>query len=1127
MNRWNLVLNSLIHHRRTHLGAFVGALVASAILVGALVVGDSVRLSLQDLGSARLGHVEFALRTSDKLFREALASELSRASQARCVAVLALPAVGLKPDGSARANRVQIHGVGDDFWRLSPSGTVIPSSSEESVVLNRALAAQLNVRNGDTVILRVHKPSSLSKDAPISKIEDSTTALRLKVSNILEDSDFGRFSLNASQLPPLNAFVSLSLLQKRLQVGSKANLLLAAQPAPRPSGGRTVTLESLSQALDRVWRLEDAALEIRRVAEDTFDLRTSAVFLSDRIERAVIGRHTNATSILTYFVNSLSLGDRSTPYSMVSAVADPLLRHPIRPGELVLNRWAADDLGAGVGHRVVVRYFAVGSGRALEEREAEFRVGGILEMADTFLKSGLVPDFPGLTDSDNCRDWDTGFPIQNDRIREKDERYWKEHREAPKALISLQDGQRIWNNRFGTTTAIRFTRTDQQSVEALLRSSLSRDVLGLAIEPVAEQARRASAESQDFGGLFIGFSLFLIVAALILTSLLFQFGLEQRSTELGTLFSLGFRPAEIQRLILAEGVAIAGLAGFVGIGLGILYSILMLSGLSTIWVGAVGTTELGCHVRWATLVLGWVAGVVVVVATIWFGVRRLASLTARTLLEGNGADEEVSLNSEQERVNEGPRRVPMGLALPAGLVLMSAVWGGWAAWGSGSDSAELFFGVASMALGGALGLTRWGLRALRGGRFGGHRSGAPSMGSLSLRNLSRNPRRSLAVVGLIACGSFLVLSIGVFRLDSEVRATARGSGTGGFGLFGETSLPVLHNLNTTAGREFYNLGGTLLQQTHVVGFRVRDGEDASCLNLNRAQRPRLVGVDSTVFASLKPFRFAGVQKGLDRSLGWKLLGEEAARASAGEGRVPEVPAIGDQASVHWALGKSVGDTLDFVDEWGRPFRVRIVATLANSLLQGCLILDEAVFVRLFPSEAGYRMFLADVPKDKEAAVAAELSRALQDQGAEWQPATVRLNAFNSVQNTYIGTFQVLGGLGLVLGCVGLGVIVLRNVLDRRAEFGLMGALGFSKSELVAMVCWEHGLLLVVGLVFAVGAAAMAILPGLASEGLSSLPRSWYFTLIGVGLNGAVWTWLASRAAVRSTPMAALREKVAP
>ena len=41
------------------------------------------------------------------------------------------------------------------------------------------------------------------------------------------------------------------------------------------------------------------------------------------------------------------------------------------------------------------------------------------------------------------------------------------------------------------------------------------------------------------------------------------------------------------------------------------------------------------------------------------------------------------------------------------------------------------------------------------------------------------------------------------------------------------------------------------------------------------------------------------------------------------------------------MGKKVGDTIDYVDERGQPFKVRIVGAVANSILQGQLIIDEA------------------------------------------------------------------------------------------------------------------------------------------------------------------------------------------
>jgi len=236
----------------------------------------------------------------------------------------------------------------------------------------------------------------------------------------------------------------------------------------------------------------------------------------------------------------------------------------------------------------------------------------------------------------------------------------------------------------------------------------------------------------------------------------------------------------------------------------------------------------------------------------------------------------------------------------------------------------------------------------------------------------------------------------------------------------------------------------------------------------------------------------------------------------------EIPAIGDQASILWALGKKIGDTIPFTDERGRVFRLRLVGALANSILQGNLVIAEDEFVKRFPSATGYRMFLLDAPSNRVDEVSAELTRGLQDLGMELTPASERLAAFNAVQNTYLGTFQVLGGLGLLLGSVGLGVVVLRNVLERRGEYAVLLAVGWERGALRRLVLVEHGFLLVAGLAVGVLAAGIAVLPALLGPGTEVPYRTLAWTLSGVLVNGALWAWLATAAALRGDVLDALR-----
>jgi putative ABC transport system permease protein len=192
------------------------------------------------------------------------------------------------------------------------------------------------------------------------------------------------------------------------------------------------------------------------------------------------------------------------------------------------------------------------------------------------------------------------------------------------------------------------------------------------------------------------------------------------------------------------------------------------------------------------------------------------------------------------------------------------------------------------------------------------------------------------------------------------------------------------------------------------------------------------------------------------------------------------------------------------------------------ILQGSLLIDEDEFVDRFPKESGHRMFLIDAPSNHVESVSTVLSKGLRDAGLELMPASRRLAEFNAVQNTYLSTFQVLGGLGLLLGSVGLGVVVLRNVLERRGELALLLAVGYRPRSLKWLVISEHGALLVLGLGIGVMAALVSVLPAVLSPGGGLPYLSLALTLGAVLFSGGIWTWLATWLALRGNLLDALR-----
>src|SRR5919199_4242759 len=245
-----LLWRNLLYHWRGNLAVLLGVAVASAVLAGALLVGDSLRGSLRARSLQRLGWVDQSL-VAPRFFRQALARRLRDAGAAARVepAVLLQATASGPASGGTRtqARGVTVLGVEDSFLPLREGG-----SSGEVVWLNGALAEALNVRAGDTVTLRLQKPSAVPREAALGQKDVDLQELELRVSRVLEGDEFGNlFNLRPELEAPRNAFVPLALLQERLGQRGHVNALLA-------QGGT-----DLSDKLRARLRLEDWGLVLR------------------------------------------------------------------------------------------------------------------------------------------------------------------------------------------------------------------------------------------------------------------------------------------------------------------------------------------------------------------------------------------------------------------------------------------------------------------------------------------------------------------------------------------------------------------------------------------------------------------------------------------------------------------------------------------------------------------------------------------------------------------------------------------------------------------------------------------------------------------------------------------------
>lgn len=1065
MKPFTVIVRSAAFYWRTHLGVVLGTALAAMVLVGSLLVGDSVKATLKRQALDRVGQVESMLTAGDRYFR----SDLAREVDAETAPVLMLRSSTARADGSARINNAQVLGVDERFWKLAPQPA--EAVTGEEVSLNQRAAAQLSVKAGDTIVLRVEKPGIFSRDAPLSGEEGEVVAIRATVRRIVSDAEFGRFGLAASQVPPFTVFVPLGYLQKRLDFPGKANVLLSRQ-----------NVNALTDAVRAKWVLSDASLQLRKLPNDKGrELRSARVFLDDAVVAAV----PKGLDALTYLVNELRFGEKAAPYSMVTAVDAPasgFLPAELADDEIAITQWLADDLGLGLNQKLTLKYFVMSERRQLVEKSREFEVIQIVPMNDPALDREWMPDFPGLSDQANCRDWKPGFAIDNSKIRDQDEAYWKEFRGTPKAFVNLHVGQQMWGNRWGKLTSIRYPATKlENALSSEIRAALTLDQLGFSFTPLRAQALAATDAPVDFGELFVSFSFFLIAAAAVLTGLLFVFTLEQRTAEAGTLLALGLPPKLVRRMLLGEGAVLAVVGTLIGCAGALLYTKLVLRGLATVWRGAVGTSEFAFAVSPVSLCGGAIGSVLVAFIAMWWASRRLLRKTARELVSGEVFEE----------VRAGQRKLarPIGIGALVGsgaLLLLPANPG-------------TFFGAGALLLIAGLAFgSAWlrGASVMKGGRF--------SFGSLATSNASRRRGRSLATIGVLASGVFMVVAVDSFRQRPVDEQPRRDSGTGGFALVGESAAPIYEDLNTADAWETYAIVDTAMKDVRVVPLRVREGDDASCLNLNRALQPRLLAVKPDELSGR--FRFA--QKGVD----WPVLDGV------------EIPGVVDANTLQWAMQKKIGDTIEYRDERGQPFKVRVVATLAGSMLQGNVLISERHFIEKFPSSGGYRFFFIDGPSERVAAVSKELSRALQDRGLELTPTSRRLAEFQAVENTYLSIFQALGGLGLLLGTAGLAIVVARNVLERRREFGLLEAVGFRAAQLRVLVFREHRWLIVLGLLIGTASALLGVWPQVAQKADGFPWREVGALLAALAVGCVFWTWLATRAALRGSQLPALRSE---
>jgi len=1088
MNQFRLLLQNLKYFRKEHLLLFAGMILSTAILTSALIIGDSVKYSLNALVSKRLGQTQQIILTQERFFPATFSKTLEKELQTTIAPVLVERGMASSDQSMVTVPNIQVCGVESSFWKMG--NCTMPELNQDEVIINQKLAVKLKLNIGDELVLRMEKVGFITENAPFVPDENNSTALRMKVKAIAGEESFGNFNIKTNQITPYSVFLSLNRLSTLHFKADFANLMLISE--------NTKTVTEINDAIKKCWSIEAFNLKFRTIkSQNKIELSSERVFIDNQILSLLQKEKLHPEPVFTYLINYIHSKKSVTPYSFVSALSTYDDYQP-KKDEIIINSWLAEDLGVKLNDSIRLQYFTLESFRKLKEQSKSFIVKKIVDSKGFAADSLLMPGFEGLANVDRCSDWEAGIPIDYSKIRDKDETWWKNHRGTPKAFISYQTATQMWAKNLGIATSIRFdSKTDTTKIKEALLDGLQPSDVGMNVMDIKKDSSWSVSNAEDFSGLFLGLSFFLIIAAFLLSGLLFSMLMMQRQQEQGVYLSLGLPRKKIYQIFYFEGLLNAFFGSLAGIFAGILVSQLVLHFLNTIWNDIIRTSSIQLYINPVTLLIGLLSNVCIAALVIG------QVLKAHFKKQIGELNKRVTNNLATQILKY--RKISLWITLSTATFFIAIVF-----YGLQKDlyqNSALFLMAGFLLL---ISLSSWFAFILL--KSSSSQTTTITNTTLAFRNLRFDFKRNVTISAILSIGIFIVLSTGANRIDTALNANTNSSGTGGYRFFITTNMGVNANLSTMDGQTKMAVNDDYKDLSFVQMMQY-ESDDASCLNLNKVLRPSILGVNPEKFIERKAFSFVKTLKNTEKSP-WNLLHQKMAKNC--------IPAFADQTVITWGLGKALGDSIKYVNEQGDSIYLVLVGGLANSVFQGNLIVSEENFRQNFPSNSGSKIILADVNAKQSEGLKENLEGALRNYGVDIEYADERLATFNSITNTYLDIFVALGGIALILGTLGIAIILIRSISSRKKQYAMMQAYGISLKTIRRIILIEFMIVMFAGIVIGLLASLIAGLPGfLAANG--EIPIGLLSSIILIlALNGFVWIFIGSAISVKKQFISDLR-----
>lgn len=983
----------------------VATAICVAVIAGSLIVGDSVRESLRLRALDRLNDTRSVVISTDGYLGVKALDELSLGENSKAV---------LLSDGFvSRGGRLYPVTV----WGMDrlPDGSPIP---EGRISINTELARHLGDLDDPHIVLRL-PDDGLVPSSSLFVTGRYSTSMRLEFLSTLDASSGGNLSLRNGQVIPYNVFVSRREVCDLLGIGDKLNVILSPEEMPAKDLSR-LSPETLGI------RYEDGRITSDRVffKAGVVDKLSSACEDSDRL--------------FSYLVNSIEKAGSSIPYSFATAL-DSWHGTPLEGA--ILSDYAAKRLGAGKGDEVKVTYWVADELKNLTEKSLSLPVQDIVPLGDLVADGHLSADFPGLSDSQRCSDWESDLPIDMSRITDQDEDYWATYKSTPKILLPYNKMREEWSDTWGDATQIR-TSSSSGVIEVIDANDFSIS----SFQPL-DNALDSATSGVDFGGLFLALGCFILIAALLLMYSPLGEMFSLRKDEFALLRSVGYPDKTISRILYREALPAVGTGALSGVITAVLYAGGVIFLLGNIWSGATHTDGFTLHPRLTAIIIGIISSLVLAFAVIWFSIRKSLSIKAKP---------------SKKRSGNGARTAAIGCS--AALIISIIL-------GLLSDFTVIMF-IITGCLGLASGLL-WTSHFIKKGE-------PSSLNRQAFLKQSLRYSRTDVMAGMaaLALGVFITFAVGLNRQDFSDKRSLVG-GTGGFDYWCDLTVPLRHDISTPEGRIAAGLED-LEDDAFVMQCVLVGGDDASCLNLNKVSTPGVIGFRESDFLR-SSFKIKDNIFSLkdDEEILRKMTEEDV------------VYGLVDETVLMWGLMLSLGDTLRYTGPGGQEIDVIIAGTLPNTVFQGSVLVPESVVRERWDQRgSGLLLVKSDSPE-----AAATLETALNEYGIRAVPCTEKLRIFNSVTDTYLTIFLMLGAIGLLLGVASLVIGVRKRLAGKKKDIRLERSLGFEDETIARNLENENILPPVIAILLGF---ASAILSVVTSFGTIS-PATWAVCILTTAL----------------------------